>query len=72
MRALLMRLYERSRADRWSSLFGQVFQRLDQFRERAEEMLSRAERFLNTNREQASRPAPPPRPPEPPQSSGSD
>jgi hypothetical protein len=28
---------------------GQVFQRLDQFRERAEEMLSRAERFLNTS-----------------------
>jgi len=53
----------------------QVFQRLDQFRERAEEMLGRAERFLNTTREQASRPAPPPRPPEPsepPQPSGSD
>jgi hypothetical protein len=52
---------------------GQVFQRLEVFRERAEEMLSRAERFLNTSREQASRPASPPRPPEPPpQASGSD
>jgi hypothetical protein len=54
---------------------GQVFQRLDQFRERAEGILSRAERFLNTTREQASRPAPPPQPhqpSEPPQPSGSD
>jgi hypothetical protein len=50
----------------------QAFQRLDQFRERAEEMLSRAERFLNTTREQTSRPASPPSPPEPPQPSGSD
>jgi len=33
----------------------------------SEEMLSRAERFLNTSREQASRPTPAPRPPEPPQ-----
>jgi hypothetical protein len=49
---------------------GQVFQRLDQFREQAEEMLSRAERFLGQAR--ADRPAPPPRPPEPPQPSGSD
>jgi hypothetical protein len=30
-------------------------------------MLSRAERFLNTTREQASRPAPPHQPPEPTQ-----
>jgi hypothetical protein len=55
---------------------GQVFQRLEVFRDRAEEMLSRAERFLNTSREQAaSRPAPaprPPEPPEPPHASGSD
>jgi hypothetical protein len=51
---------------------GQVFQRLDQFRERAEDMLSRAERFLNTTREQASRPAPPSQPPQPHQPSGSD
>jgi hypothetical protein len=61
---------------------GQVFQRLEVFRDRAEEMLSRAERFLNTSRAQAaSRPAPAPRPPappqpsqgsEPPQASGSD
>jgi hypothetical protein len=43
---------------------GQVFQRLDQFREQAEEMLSRAERFLGQTRSRASRPAPPP--PEPP------
>jgi hypothetical protein len=57
---------------------GQVFQRLDQFRERAEGILSRAERFLNTTREQTSRPAPssqphqPHQPSEPPQRSGSD
>ena len=51
---------------------GQVFQRLDQFREQAEEMLSRAERFLSQTRSQASRLAPPPNPPEPPQPSGSD
>ena len=40
-----------------------------------EEMLSRAERFLNTTRDQASRPAPParaPEPPEPPRPSGAD
>jgi hypothetical protein len=34
--------------------------------------LSRAERFLNTSRQQTSRPAPPPRPPEPPRQPGSD
>jgi len=51
---------------------GQVFQRLDQFRRRAEEMLSQAERYLNTTGEQASRPAPAPRPPEPPRPPGSD
>jgi len=50
---------------------GQVFQRIDQFRERAQEMLSRAERFLNTSRQQTS-PASPPRPPEPPRQPGSD
>ena len=49
---------------------GQVFQRLDQFREQAEEMLGRAERFLSQSRSQASRPAPPS--PEPPRPPGSD
>ena len=46
---------------------GPVFQRFDQFRERADRMPSRAERFLNLAREQASRPAPQPHPPEPPE-----
>jgi hypothetical protein len=50
---------------------GQLFQRLDQFREQAEEVLSRAERFLGQTRSQSSRPAPP-RPPEPSPPSGSD
>ena len=59
-------------ADWMPERVGHVFQRLDQFREQAEEMLSRAERFLSQTRSQASRPAPPPRPPEPPQPSGSD
>jgi len=43
---------------------GQVLQRLDELRERAEGMASQVERIFNLTRDQASRPAQPPPPPE--------
>ena len=47
--------------------FGQVLQRFDEFRERAEEMVSQVERFFNLARDQAPDPGQAPRPPEPPE-----
>ena len=62
-------------ADRIPDRVGQVLQRFEEFRERAEGMVSQVERIFNLNRDQAPRPAGPPEPagaPEPTGPVGSD